>query len=140
MVRAVNEIEFKPKMIGGAMNPQSTALKFQLGSLRNGFIVFDFWAPVPKLNFPGIADFLQKIIVPSARRRRGPAGGTGPPSRTRRWGLWVRRYGCVKRATVALPSWMRTSQPFHSMTRTEYIKQSGHDGVKAMPTVILSGG
>jgi branched-chain amino acid transport system substrate-binding protein len=72
MVRAVNEIGFKPQMIGGAMSLQSTALKTQLGSLLNGFIIFDYWAPVPKLNFPGIADFLQKY------QSRAPAEGVDP--------------------------------------------------------------
>ena len=38
MVRAVNEIGFKPKLIGGAMvGPQNTSIKAQLGPLLNGF-------------------------------------------------------------------------------------------------------
>jgi branched-chain amino acid transport system substrate-binding protein len=72
MVRAVNEIEFRPKMIGGAMILQATSLKTQLGPLLNGFTIFDYWAPVPKLNFPGIADFLQKY------QSRAPAEGVDP--------------------------------------------------------------
>src|SRR5712691_2636072 len=53
MVRAVNEIGFKPKMIGGGMvGLQATAIKTQLGPLLNGFINYDFWLPVPKMNFP----------------------------------------------------------------------------------------
>src|SRR5882757_2506698 len=43
LVRAVNEIGFKPKMIGGAMvGLQATALKAQLGPALNGFVNFDF--------------------------------------------------------------------------------------------------
>jgi branched-chain amino acid transport system substrate-binding protein len=72
MVRAVNEIEFRPKMIGGAMILQATSLKTQLGPLLNGFTIFDYWAPVPKLNFPGLADFLQKYQI------RAPAEGVDP--------------------------------------------------------------
>lgn len=72
MVRAVNETEFRPKMIGGAMILQATSLKTQLGPLLNGFTIFDYWAPVPKLNFPGIADFLQKY------QSRAPAEGVDP--------------------------------------------------------------
>src|SRR5260370_28922291 len=46
MVRAVNEIGFKPKMIGGAMvGLQATAFKTQLGPLLNGFFNYDFWPP-----------------------------------------------------------------------------------------------
>ncbi|MBN9050072.1 MAG: amino acid ABC transporter substrate-binding protein [Rhizobiales bacterium] len=61
IVRAVNEIGFKPKMIGGAMvGPQNTSMKAQLGPLLNGFVNYDTYLPAPKLNFPGVADMLKK--------------------------------------------------------------------------------
>ncbi len=61
MVRAVNEIGFKPKMIGGAMvGLQSTAIKTQLGPLLNGWTNFDFWLPVPKLRVPGAHELMKK--------------------------------------------------------------------------------
>jgi len=61
MVRAVNEIGFKPKMIGGGMvGLQNTAIKAQLGPLLNGWTNYDFWLPVPKMNFPGVADLMTK--------------------------------------------------------------------------------
>ena len=61
MVRAVNELGFKPKMIGGAMvGLQNTAIKAQLGPLLNGFTNYDFWIPVPKMQFPGIAEMMKK--------------------------------------------------------------------------------
>jgi branched-chain amino acid transport system substrate-binding protein len=61
MVRAVNEIGYKPKMIGGGMvGLQATAIKMQLGPLLNGFINFDYWLPIEKMNFPGVTDFLTK--------------------------------------------------------------------------------
>jgi branched-chain amino acid transport system substrate-binding protein len=61
MVKAVNEIGFKPKMIGGAMvGLQATALKVQLGPMLNGFVNYDFWLPVSKMQFPGIADLIKK--------------------------------------------------------------------------------
>jgi branched-chain amino acid transport system substrate-binding protein len=61
MVKAVNEIGFKPKMIGGAMvGLQATALKAQLGSMLNGFVNYDMWLPVPKMQFPGVEDLLKK--------------------------------------------------------------------------------
>ena len=50
MVRAVNEVGFKPKMIGGAMvGLQSTAIKARLGPLLNGWTNYDAWLPVPKM-------------------------------------------------------------------------------------------
>lgn len=61
MVRAVNEIGFKPKMIGGAMvGLQNTSIKTQLGPLLNGWVNYDFWIPVPKMMFPGVADLMKK--------------------------------------------------------------------------------
>jgi branched-chain amino acid transport system substrate-binding protein len=61
MVRAINEIGFKPKMVGGAMvGLQATAFKTQLGPLLNGFVNYDFWLPVAKMDFPGVADLIKK--------------------------------------------------------------------------------
>jgi branched-chain amino acid transport system substrate-binding protein len=54
MVRAVNEIGYKPKMIGGGMvGLQTTAIKLQLGPLLNGFVNYEFWLPIEKMNYPG---------------------------------------------------------------------------------------
>jgi branched-chain amino acid transport system substrate-binding protein len=61
MVRAVNEVGFKPKMIGGAMvGLQSSAIKARLGPLLNGWTNFDFWLPVPKMRFAGALELMQK--------------------------------------------------------------------------------
>jgi branched-chain amino acid transport system substrate-binding protein len=61
MVRAVNEVGFKPKMIGGAMvGLQNTSIKTTLGPLLNGWTNYDFWIPVPKMLFPGVAEFMKK--------------------------------------------------------------------------------
>jgi branched-chain amino acid transport system substrate-binding protein len=60
-VRAVNEIGYKPKMIGcGMVGLQATAIKTQLGPLLNGFVNYDFWLPIDKLNFPGVAEVLKR--------------------------------------------------------------------------------
>jgi branched-chain amino acid transport system substrate-binding protein len=73
MVRAVNEIGFKPKMIGGGMvGLQATAFKTQLGPLLNGFVNYDFWLPVAKMDFPGVADMMKKY------QARAPAEGVDP--------------------------------------------------------------
>src|SRR5262245_61785247 len=61
MVRAVNEVGFKPKMIGGAMvGLQSTAIKTRLGPLLNGWTNYDYWLPVPKMRFAGVDDLIKK--------------------------------------------------------------------------------
>jgi branched-chain amino acid transport system substrate-binding protein len=70
MVRAVNEIGFKPKMIGGGMvGLQATAIKTQLGPLLNGFVNYDFWLPIEKMNFPGVTEFMTRY------QARAPAEG-----------------------------------------------------------------
>jgi branched-chain amino acid transport system substrate-binding protein len=67
MVRAVNEIGLKPKMIGGAMvGLQATAIKTQLGPLLNGWVNYEFWLPVPKMGFPGVADLITKYQAKAA--------------------------------------------------------------------------
>ena len=61
IVKAVNEIGFKPKQIGGAMvGLQATALKAQLGPLLNGFVNYDMWLPVPKMQFEGVNELIKK--------------------------------------------------------------------------------
>jgi branched-chain amino acid transport system substrate-binding protein len=67
MVRAVNEIGFKPKMIGaGMVGLQNTSIKAQLGPLLNGFTNYDFWLPVPKMQFPGVNELMQKYQARAA--------------------------------------------------------------------------
>jgi branched-chain amino acid transport system substrate-binding protein len=69
-VRAVNEIGYKPKMIGcGMVGLQATSIKTQLGPLLNGFVNYDFWLPIDKMNFPGVAEFMQRY-----QARAGAAG------------------------------------------------------------------
>jgi branched-chain amino acid transport system substrate-binding protein len=58
-VRAVSEIGYKPKMIGGAMiGLLATPLKVRMGPLMNGFVNNEIF--VPSLNFPGVKDVLKR--------------------------------------------------------------------------------
>ena len=67
MVRAVNEVGFKPKMIGGAMvGLQSTAIKARLGPLLNGWTNYDAWLPVPKMQFAGVDELMKKYQARAA--------------------------------------------------------------------------
>ncbi|MBI2714332.1 MAG: amino acid ABC transporter substrate-binding protein [Rhizobiales bacterium] len=73
MVRAVNEVGFKPKMIGGAMvGLQATVFKTQLGPLLNGFVNYDFWLPLKTMEFPGVMEFIKKY------QARAPGEGVDP--------------------------------------------------------------
>jgi branched-chain amino acid transport system substrate-binding protein len=61
MVRAINDIGLTPKMIGGAMvGLQTTPMKMLLGPLINGFVNFEFWLPVPQLEFAGTRELMKK--------------------------------------------------------------------------------
>ena len=73
MVRAVNEVGFKPKMIGGAMvGLQATVFKTQLGPLLNGWVNYDFWLPLKTMEFPGVMEFIKKY------QARAPGEGVDP--------------------------------------------------------------
>jgi branched-chain amino acid transport system substrate-binding protein len=75
MVRAINEIGFKPKLIGGGMvGLQATAIKTQLGPLLNGFVNYDFWLPVPKMQFPGVDDLMKKYQARAGAEGVDPLG------------------------------------------------------------------
>src|SRR5262249_40385549 len=84
MVRAVNEVGFKPKMIGGAMvGLQSTAIKTELGLLLNGWTNYDYWLPVPKMRFAGVDDLMRKYQARAAAEGVDALGlrpAPGPPA------------------------------------------------------------
>jgi branched-chain amino acid transport system substrate-binding protein len=61
MVKAVNELGFKPKMIGGAMvGLQATVFKNQLGPLLNGFVNYETWVPTKEMMYEGTEAFFKK--------------------------------------------------------------------------------
>jgi branched-chain amino acid transport system substrate-binding protein len=75
MVRAVNELGFKPKAIGGAMvGLQSTAIKMQLGPLLNGFINYELWLPVATMQYPGVAGLIARYQARAAAEGVDPLG------------------------------------------------------------------
>jgi branched-chain amino acid transport system substrate-binding protein len=54
-------------MIGGAMvGLQSTAIKARLGPLLNGWTNYDYWLPVPKMQFAGVDDLMKKYQAHAA--------------------------------------------------------------------------
>jgi branched-chain amino acid transport system substrate-binding protein len=75
MVKAVNEIGFKPKMIGGAMvGLQATVFKNQLGPLLNGFVNYETWVPSKELLLPSAAEFLKKYQARAGAEGVDPLG------------------------------------------------------------------
>jgi branched-chain amino acid transport system substrate-binding protein len=59
LLRAINEVGLEPKMVGGAMiGPQNGSIKAQVGPLLNGLVNYEYWLPVPKMMYPGVADMI----------------------------------------------------------------------------------
>jgi branched-chain amino acid transport system substrate-binding protein len=75
LVKAVNEIGFKPKMWGGAMvGLQATVFKTQLGPLLNGIVNYETWIPAPTMQFEGSMDLLKKYQARAAAEGVDPLG------------------------------------------------------------------
>src|SRR5712672_4399630 len=75
MVKAVNEIGFKPKMIGGAMvGLQATVFKRQLGPLLNGWVNYETWVPAKALTFDGTEAFLKQYQARAGAEGVDPLG------------------------------------------------------------------
>ena len=75
LVRAANEVGLKTKLFGGAMvGLQATAIKMQLGALLNGIVNYDFWLPVPKMQFPGVNDLIKRYQEKAAGAGVDPLG------------------------------------------------------------------
>ena len=73
LVKSVNEIGFKPKMIGGAMvGLQATGIKQQLGPMLNGWVNYETWVPDKKMMHEGTEAFFKKY------QSRASAAGVDP--------------------------------------------------------------
>ena len=73
MVKAVNELGFKPKMLGGAMvGLQATVFKNQLGPLLNGIVNYETWVPSKEMTSPETEAFFKKY------QERAKAEGVDP--------------------------------------------------------------
>jgi branched-chain amino acid transport system substrate-binding protein len=75
IVRAVNELNYKPKLIGGAMvGLQATAIKRQLGPLLNGWVNYETWVPAKNMMFQGTEEFLKKYQARAGAEGVDPLG------------------------------------------------------------------
>ena len=80
IIEAAKEIQFKPKMIGGAMlGLLITAIKQKLGPDINGYISNEFYIPAPSLQFAGTQQFLEEYQKRAAQLGIDPLGYTYPP-------------------------------------------------------------
>ena len=75
LLRAISEIGFKPKVLGGAMvGLNNVSLKMQLGPLLNGVVGYENWLPLPTLKFTGVMEMLQKYQAQAASAGVDPLG------------------------------------------------------------------
>jgi branched-chain amino acid transport system substrate-binding protein len=75
LIRAINEVGFKAKIIGGAMvGVQATAIKRQLGPLLNGITNYETWVPAKTMEFPGTNEFLAKYQARAGAEGVDPLG------------------------------------------------------------------
>jgi branched-chain amino acid transport system substrate-binding protein len=80
IIRAANEIQFKPKIIGGAMlGLLVTGIKQQLGPMINGYISNEFYIPAPSLQFAGTAQMMAEYQKRAKDLGLDPLGYTYPP-------------------------------------------------------------
>jgi branched-chain amino acid transport system substrate-binding protein len=74
IVQAVNEANYKPKLIGGAMvGLQATVFKGRLGPKLNGIVNYETWVPSEKMMAPA-ADFFKKYQARAAADGVDPLG------------------------------------------------------------------
>lgn len=75
MLRAVAEVGFKPKLLGGSMaGLQAANIKMQLGPLMNGIVTFENWLPVPSMMFPGVMDVVNRYQARAKSEGIDPLG------------------------------------------------------------------
>lgn len=75
IVRAANEIGYKPKMFGGTMiGLLVTPLRVQLGPLMNGLTIMEVFVPAPAFNFPGLKEVLDEYATRAAKQQIDPYG------------------------------------------------------------------
>ena len=74
IVQAVNELNYKPKMIGGAMvGLQATVFKSKLGPKLNGIVNYETWVPSEKMMKPAV-EFFKKYQAKAGAEGVDPLG------------------------------------------------------------------
>jgi branched-chain amino acid transport system substrate-binding protein len=75
LIRAINEVGFKAKVVGGAMvGIQATAIKRQLGPLLNGITNYETWVPAKTMEYPGVNEFLEQYQAKAGAEGVDPLG------------------------------------------------------------------
>jgi len=73
IVRAINEVGLKAMIVGGGMTGlQTPDAEELLGEQLNGFVNFNVWLPTPRMQYPGVMDFIKRY------QERAKAAGVDP--------------------------------------------------------------
>lgn len=88
MLRAINEVGFKPKVVGGVLNGlPAPVLKAQLGPALNGVINYEFWLPTPAQASTEALEVIKRYQVLAKGAGVDPIGIYVPP--------WAYAYGQI---------------------------------------------
>jgi branched-chain amino acid transport system substrate-binding protein len=80
ILRNAAEMGLKVRMFGGSLvGLASAAMKTQLGPLMNGVVLGEQWVPAPKLQFPGVMEFLGLYRTKAKDAGVDPLGVFLPP-------------------------------------------------------------
>jgi branched-chain amino acid transport system substrate-binding protein len=80
VINAASELHLTAKMFGGGMvGLQYASLKQQFGAKLNGIVYYNFWAPEPTMDFPGVKDFIKRYQVKAIPEGADPLGFYLPP-------------------------------------------------------------
>ena len=114
IIRAANEVNFKPKLIGGAMlGLLVTCIKQQLGPMINGYISNEFYIPAPSLQFAGTKEMMEEYQKRAGQLGTDPLGYTYPPYAYAAGRSSPRRSPRQVRSMTI--GWRTTSAPTHSI-------------------------
>jgi branched-chain amino acid transport system substrate-binding protein len=80
VLRAVNEIGLRPKIVGGILNGlPAPVLKAQLGPMLNGVINYEYWVPTDRMVGPGVMDLIRRYQERARGEGVDPIGIYVPP-------------------------------------------------------------
>jgi branched-chain amino acid transport system substrate-binding protein len=80
LLHAIDQVGLEPKIVGGSMiGPQNGSIKTQLGPLLNGLVNYEYWLPVPKMMYPGIAQMMAEYQSRAANAGADPLGYYAAP-------------------------------------------------------------
>jgi branched-chain amino acid transport system substrate-binding protein len=75
LIRAIAGSGTSAKLVGGAMiGPQSSTVQAELGPQLNGIVNYEYWLPVPAMDFPGVGKL---IATYQSRAKDTPADALG---------------------------------------------------------------